>query len=181
MVLTDQFVWAHLPKTGGDATRVMFQRLSMVKDVVSATDPLKHRPFPVHGPVTRFVNIRCLPSWCLSVYQHAANFGWLLEPPLSITLSQMVCSNFADQWLHFLTRGGTLPVTRFFRQEHLVDDFRNALFPIVGDELNAIVCQRVNVLSQYEHDVERWWAPKEIVEMYRRNPIWARIERRLYA
>ncbi len=78
MIVGDGFVWAHLPKTGGDAAAAMFAavpRLAVARD-----DPHDHRKhqtiearvaegLDLSGRVT-VCTIRRLPAWVLSSARH---------------------------------------------------------------------------------------------------------------
>src|SRR5690242_15301969 len=80
MVIGERFAWAHLPKTGGDATQAM---LRAVPGLVRLADPAdshdKHLPFWARGDevagLLLVMNIRRLPDWTLSVARHKARAG----------------------------------------------------------------------------------------------------------
>lgn len=80
MVIGHGFVWAHMPKTGGDATQALF---ALLPHLVEQADPhiywKKHDPFSVREREAnidlttdrrRILNIRRLPSWMLSYTHH---------------------------------------------------------------------------------------------------------------
>ncbi|CAN5813224.1 hypothetical protein BH24ACT3_BH24ACT3_05730 [soil metagenome] len=80
MVIGETFAWAHLPKTGGDATARMF---AIVDHLVVEADPSgshrKHETFDGRQHRTgtdliarrqRLLNIRRLPSWVMSSVNH---------------------------------------------------------------------------------------------------------------
>jgi len=80
MVIGERFAWAHLPKTGGDATRRMLLSvpgLATVGDPADSND--KHLPFfarerEIEGKLL-VMNIRRLPAWTLSAAHHRAAHG----------------------------------------------------------------------------------------------------------
>ncbi len=80
MVIGNGFVWAHMPKTGGDATHALF---ALLPHLVEHADPRthwsKHQPFSLRQREAnidltsnrrRILNIRRLPSWMLSYTYH---------------------------------------------------------------------------------------------------------------
>ena len=80
MVIGNGFVWAHMPKTGGDAIHALF---ALLPHLVEHADPpiywKKHEPFSVREREAnidlttdrkRILTIRRLPSWMLSYTQH---------------------------------------------------------------------------------------------------------------
>lgn len=87
MIVGDRFVWAHLPKTGGDATARMFDLVPHL--VVERDDPRsqrKHQTLEARVAEgldltgrTTMCNIRRLPDWVVSSARHQLrHYG--LEP-----------------------------------------------------------------------------------------------------
>ena len=80
MVIGHGFVWAHMPKTGGDATHALFALLPhLVAHADSRNHWKKHDPFSVRQREAnvdlttarkRILNIRRLPAWMWSYTQH---------------------------------------------------------------------------------------------------------------
>lgn len=79
MVIADNFVWAHLPKTGGDSTHKLFRCLGLDCESDSIRQSGKHHSFAQREKATgqdltdrrrRIMNIRRLPSWVLSRAKH---------------------------------------------------------------------------------------------------------------
>ena len=76
MVIGDKFAWAHIPKTGGDSTNLLFRELG--NDSLRFIDgPEKHNSFSREGITgrDRISNIRRLPallkSWAVHYSQHS--------------------------------------------------------------------------------------------------------------
>lgn len=190
MVIGESFVWAHLPKTAGDATCAM---LSAVPGLVRSADPpdsnAKHDPFfareaEIAGKL-RVMNIRRLPAWALSAAQHRAVHG--VHPdyrprPLE-TAEQMANQTDPDDLLRWMTDHDRLNVQRWLRAESLEDDLLKlldelgVLTPEVRERVHAV--GRLNVGS-YDREPARWFTPAQIRRLYERNPGWAEIERRVY-
>ena len=81
MVIGKSFVWAHLGKTGGNATVRLFQLFpELIEHADSPDDPAKHAwftecPGRIKGKA-RALNIRRLPSWLLAFSVHRALHGY---------------------------------------------------------------------------------------------------------
>jgi hypothetical protein len=190
MIIGDSFAWAHLAKTGGDATYRMF---IAVPGLVSFADPLesndKHTPFFAREDEVRdkllVMNIRRLPAWTLSAGHHAAAVG--LHPeyrPLPLeTPEQMSSKTDADDLLRWMTDGNRFAVDRWLRLESLEQDVLalldelGELRPGVEDAVRAV--GQVNARS-YDRAVDRRFSSEQIERMYELNPGWAEIERRVY-
>jgi hypothetical protein len=190
VVIGERFVWAHLPKTAGDATSAM---LGTVPGLVRFADPPdsndKHLPFfareaEIAGKL-RVMNIRRLPAWSLSAAHHRAAYG--VHPdyrpaPLE-TPDEIVSKTDPDDLLRWMTDHGRLDVQRWLRAERLEDDVLALL-----DELGVLtpeVRERVLAVGQvnvgaYDRELGRWFTDVQVQRLYERNPAWAAIERELY-
>ena len=184
-----RFAWAHLPKTGGDATHEM---LCAIPGLVRFADPLdsndKHMPFfgredELSGKLL-VMNIRRLPAWTLSGAHHRAAHGEYPDytrQPLR-TPDEMTSSTDADDLLRWMTDHGRFEVDRWLRAESLADDLLGFLadLGIEGPEVREAVraVGRVNEGS-YDHHASRF-TPEQIDRLYERNPRWAAIERQVY-
>ncbi len=190
MVIGERFAWAHLPKAGGSATTELFRLFPEVivfEDVDHNND--KHTLFSdradeVEGKVLA-MNLRRLPFWVLSRAQHVAHWG--IHPdynPIPMdsphTLSE---SGFPDTRLALFTDDDRLTIDRWIRMESLADDFLTFISewtevpPEREEQVRGLA--PVNAL-EYDHDVDSWFTPDQIAAMYRNNPRWAAVEKRLY-
>jgi hypothetical protein len=190
VVIGERFAWAHLPKTGGDATALMLAAvpgLVRFADAVDSND--KHLPFfareaEVAGKLL-VMNIRRLPHWALSAAHHQAAHG--VHPdyrPQPLEAPEQIAEKTdADDLLRWMTDHGRFRVQRWLRAESLEDDVvallaeLNVLSAAVEAEVRAV--GRVNV-GAYERDLKRWFSADHLGRLYERNPTWARIERELY-
>jgi len=190
VVITEQFAWAHLPKTGGDATH---QMLCAVPGLVRFADPPdsndKHMPFfgredQIAGKLL-VMNIRRLPAWTLSGAHHRAKYGEYPDyrpQPLG-TPEEMTSSTDAEGLLRWMTDQGRFEVDRWLRAEALADDLLALLaeLGVEGPEVRDAVLAvgRVNEGS-YDHDLVGRFTDEQIRRLYELNPTWASIERRVY-
>jgi hypothetical protein len=190
MVIGERFAWAHLPKTGGDATQRMLlsvSGLAYFADPPESND--KHLPFfarerEIEGKLL-VMNIRRLPAWTLSAAHHRAKHGVHPEyAPLALeSAEEMTSKTDADDLLRWMTDHDRLPVARWLRAEALEQDVLALLdeLGVSSPQARAAVesVGRVNVGS-YDHDPGRHFSPAQISRLYSLNPAWARIERDLY-
>lgn len=189
MIIGRQFAWAHLPKTGGDATYELFK---LFPELIIFAHPRetnnKHDVFAAHkqelsGKLLA-MNVRRLPSWMLSMSQHQAHYGLHPDhehPPLNSEL--MSTSSAADNALRSFIDNGNFPVDLWIRTEYLIDDFLKMVSrftEIHQDKIEAIRgMKRVNQMS-YNHQLDRWFTPKQLERIYEANPLWASVEHELY-
>jgi hypothetical protein len=190
MVIGKEFAWAHLPKTGGDATLVLFK---LFPEAILFADyeesNVKHTPFVdrearVTGK-SLAMNIRRLPFWMLSRWQHVSRHG--LHPdyePIPIpSAEEMAESDLPDSRIELFTDGGRFKIEHWIRTEHLVDDFLEFISgyaEVTPDRRQAAASLRPVNAYDYDHDVASWFTPGQIARMYERNPAWAELERHLY-
>lgn len=190
MVIGRRFAWAHLPKTGGDATLAMF---SAVPGLVQSADPVdsndKHMPFfgretEVAGKLL-VMNIRRLPDWVFSGAQHKARHGVFPDyrPGPLESWEEITSRTDADDLLRWMTDHGRFHVERWLRAECLEQDVV-ALLSELGElspETRRAVTGvgRVNE-GQYAHEQARSLSTAQLAQLYGLNPGWAEIERRVY-
>ena len=190
MVITDQFAWAHMPKTGGDATTEMLQS---VPGLVRFADPPesndKHMPFfgredEIAGRLL-VMNIRRLPAWSLSGAHHRARHGEFPDysPRPLRTPDEMADSTDAEDLLRWMTDHGRFAVDRWLRAEALAEDLLGLLAELRLDSSEArrriLAVGRVNA-GAYDHGLVERLSAAQVRRMYERNPTWAAVERRVY-
>lgn len=199
MIVSDRWIWLHVPKCAGTATEKILHGAfgadpSVHFDAVGAAHPviwhdgLADRAVrdPGFGPAGRAVvaNIRRLPSWLLSrVHFEVQRYGHA-----AVVSRAVLCSGRfrpvpkgvakplrkADQELARYAPG----VTHWLRTEHLAEDVGRAFgveVPPRGgrDKLNATTLD-------YIKDVAFWFTGEELAALYAANPLWAGIERQVY-
>ena len=193
MIVSQKFVWAHLPKTGGDATATMIQqvpRLVVLADHLD--DNAKHLSFSermgsINGKLL-VANIRRLPAWTFSLVSHVARFGrwpdYVAERPPPA--AAVAADAEADRHLQEII--GDFEVDVWLRQEHLEDDlvrFLGTVTTLTVDEEAAIrSVGRVNEQRRARRlrrvSADTFFSPAEVETLYASNPRWAAIERRVY-
>jgi hypothetical protein len=190
MVIGERFAWAHLPKTGGTATLELFKQfpeLIVLGDFEESN--AKHTPFTeredqIAGKELA-LNIRRLPYWVLSRAQHVARWG--IHPdyvpiPMS-TPAELAESDFPDTRIAVYTDGGRFEIAHWIRMENLPEDFLafvSAYTDVAPSRRQAVQSTPMINAHQYDHDLSSWFSPDQIERMYKRNPLWAALERQLY-
>ncbi|MFN8164555.1 MAG: hypothetical protein U0R26_12175, partial [Solirubrobacterales bacterium] len=189
MVITKHFAWAHLGKTGGDATQQMLEAVpGLVEWAHSPDTNAKHDPFALHAAAIagrlRVMNLRRLPSWILSRAQHMRTHGPWPEGRHHYmqTADEMVEDIYADYDLRRMSDGPRCPIQWWLRQEHLADDVA-ALLDHFG-QLTGTAQEGITSVpyraKAYAHDLESTFTAEQIRRMYRLNPGWAEVERKVY-
>jgi hypothetical protein len=188
MVIGQRFAWAHLPKTGGDATRAM---LCAIPGLVRFADPAesndKHMPFfgreeEVAGKLLA-MNIRRLSHWAVSGAQHRARHGLYpdYQPGPLESPEEIASRTDADDLLRWMTDHGRFRIDRWLRMEFLQDDLL-ALLGDLGERSPAAerAIGSVGRLNEgrYPHELEL--TSDHVARLYELNPIWAEVERRAY-
>jgi hypothetical protein len=190
MVIGEGFAWAHMPKTGGDATLAMFR---LFPDLIEFADPDdtndKHAPFDSRAQMIRgkllVMNFRRLPAWVLSRAQHVSRRG--LHPdyvpqPMG-TADELADSSFPDSRLVLYTGDGRFHPDRWLRMETLAQDFLGFVsdFRAVNDaERDRVLALGAINRAEYDHEPGTWFSPDQVRRMYLNNPAWATIEQELY-
>lgn len=190
MVIGDTFAWGHMPKTAGDATLAMFSTVGRVMTHSDAAETnekhalFRERPELVEGKEL-FLNFRRLPTWLLSYHQHVCRHGVFPDyrPQPMSSPRAMAESSIADTHLSWFTDDGRLGIGYWIRMEYLVRDFIAA----VSRHTELSQSERTQIESvgavnslDYEHELQAWFSPSQVLRMYEVNPWWATIEQRIY-
>jgi hypothetical protein len=188
MVVGRDFAWAHLPKTGGDATWALFRCVpDLVVRMHAPGDPRKHRTFVEEGvaDLRLVLNLRRLPSLALSYVHHARHYGIEGAFPRGyrMTPCEAVAFDRPERSLRRHLDRDRLEVHRWLRMENLREDFlefAGTLRPLDADEVERIRRVTTKPPMPYDHDPLRFFTPAEIERLYANNPPWARHELAVY-
>jgi hypothetical protein len=190
MVIGEQFAWAHLPKTGGDATLAMFRLFpELILHADDSNTNAKHDPFEAHAHEVSgkllVMNIRPLGSWMVSYAHHIARAGLFPDyTPLPMpSREELAESTVPDRTLSHLLGNGRFCVDRWFRTEHLTEDFARFVGELtdVSRACRQAISNFPNLNgTRYDHDVSKWLSPDAILGLYARNPLWAACEEEAY-
>jgi hypothetical protein len=186
VLITDHFAWAHVPKTGGNATTEMLWRIpGLLRYADSRTSRDLHVGFGARRGLVRdrcrVANIRRLPSFVTSYFMHVATYDTLATrrqpyPDLDVVTRDTT----ADRVLADITAGGELPVQRWLRTEHLVDDV--LAFVAEFQPLDDATIDRVRSVGRINPLPARpeGFTGEQLATLYAANPAWAAIEAEIY-
>ena len=193
MVVSHRFVWAHIPKTGGDAAAAMLQQIPRLVVLADpAGDNAKHLGFDqrresIAGKLL-VANIRRLPSLALSLARHRERFGSYPEyrPEGRGALAAVASGSTADAMLDAIL--GPYEVDVWLRQEELADDLIGFLRDVAGTTREEEAAIRAVGPVNRQRPKLRWrwrpadnvFTPAQVATLYANNPRWAAIEKRVY-
>lgn len=191
MVIGEKFAWAHIPKTGGDSTHLLFREVDDGR-LRFIDGPEKHNSFARERVVglDRISNIRRLPSllksWAVHYSQHSKwNPGnedrpftrdqllqgvvWWLEPYTSewklVKIDEVVFDYYElDKINHWI------------RTECLLGDFT----AVVSDYLDASKLKSDFLSNQGVYKKKIQFSRKELKKIYASCPRWAAVEEDVY-
>jgi hypothetical protein len=184
MVIGEQFAWCHMPKTGGDTTLELFQLLPRLivhadpRNVEAKHTTFAEREHEITGKLLA-CNLRRLPAWTLSWDQHFSQHRvTAMSSP-----QEMAERPRGDRRLAHYTAGGRFHIDRWLRMEYLAMDFTAFVSeltdPTDGERHSIANYPPVNALS-YDHEIDHWFTPAQVRQMYASNPVWAALEERVY-
>ena len=193
MVITKNWVYGHLAKTGGDAVHqwcrqlVSEGHLDSQAIIDSLNGPAKHDPFvarpTAQGKEKYVLGMRRLPSWTLSFLHEVTRsnraimmqYGWqtieqVLRPESALA------APFADLHLQHIDPDGER-VTDWLRSESLLKDFTKFLSLTTE---TAELLQRVPTKTRHDRDARQFFTRRQIYDLYRLNSRWAAYECMVY-
>lgn len=191
MITTDQFVWLHLPKTGGTSTARLFRSLnidgiSVDPDHVDAKhDSIETRTCNLNpsqlGKKT-LITSRRLSSWLLSDWHHKTK-----KIGLSLPFEPVKCGLFfslrlggiwvsADYWIQYFN---ARTCTHVIRLEHLEEDSNKLVRPLLppGTPKLTFPSQNINL---YEKSIEYYFGARDLKRIHMNNPAWSEWEQEIY-
>lgn len=197
MVIGEKFVWAHMPKTGGNTTAKMFE---LFKDKLIHFDELsehnKHDTFTrkekklnqAFTDKSKILNIRRLANWTLSLAQHQKRYSNIDIVPDEMSEGKIrITDGKGGYKLHrmddYIKRFMCGNVDYWLRTEHINADFVKVMsqfFPITDAEKKDLEDVRVNVNNRYKKGLELHFTPTQIEKLYLNSPFWADLEKRIY-
>ena len=199
MVISDDFIWLHFPKTAGTSTEKVLRKLfGKVKTV--HFDKIDHHHIIWHHTIAKrrahdpdfspsgkklICGFRRLPHWLLSrIY-----FEYSRNPQRIVTRDMLLRGQFFEAKgdlnnADVYARRYSPDVTHWIRTEHLVDDFYAVFGPLSGvkqpriEKYFAKGKNRTKV--NYIKDIQFYFSAAELAQLYACNPLWARIEQEIY-
>jgi len=194
MIEGPNFIWLHLPKTGGTSMNRLI-REHHIPDVVVDPDHLdsKHDSIPVRetrsewraGQRQRFITARRLEAWLISDWQHKRRH---MGVP-NLDFEPVRCGLFysfrlggtwvaADWWLQYFELNPTMQAIRL---EFLQEDLNKYLIPILPSGTQPFsVPPRENAKPIELNKEEPTLTTEEKIRIKKVNPLWSSWEESLY-
>ena len=197
MLITSEYAFCHVPKTGGHALALMLAKAGFLfqhcpftienGNVIDSTNE-KHKTFldfedRIAGK-KKVLIIRRLDSWWLSYMWHQSkhtfvNFKGNIEKTQTrsytskkqghLLLPDITCwSCFPDMLLQKYVDS---PLDYVLRMEHLREDLKEVL---------SIDCEEISRSKASYSPPTRYWTDEARQILYRQNPYWANMEARHY-
>ncbi len=201
MVICNEFIWLHIPKTAGDATLAMFKLLDHEWAVIDPnTDPEKHGTLAdAHARVREsaqlpvIANLRRLPELVLSYFFHmqrhradevfanGRSFGQMDFGEFSRYLVEHPETHSYDNVIEGFV--GDRAVDHWIRVSDLSASFVEIIGSIIS--LDETVCEqllsvRANVGTYDKRSITDWYSREDIEALYRNAPRWREAELKTY-
>ena len=191
MITSDQFVWLHLPKTGGTSTARLFRSLN-IEGISVDPDHVdeKHESVetrmvglnPNQIPKKTIITSRRLSSWLLSDWHHKTK-----KMGLSLPFEPVRCGLFyslrlggiwvsADYWIHYFKAKNCTHVVRL---ENLEEDSNRIVVPLLATKINCLKFPTSNA-NNYKRKIERFFSGADLKRIYQNNPAWTSWEEEIY-
>jgi hypothetical protein len=199
MIVGKDFIWLHFPKCAGTETEQILRRNfagdhNIAFDAIDPERVIWHHSIPIrkqYDPTfdvrgrAVICNIRRLPNWLLSrVHDEKVR-----SPHLVVTREMFARGRFfrlngqvlsADDLMNRYT---AYPVTHWIRTENFPADFLavfSKYLPLSGIDPASEFKQANTNKMDYIRDVEFYFTRDELALLYRANPVWADMERKVY-
>jgi len=208
MIISKNYIIAHLPKTGGHALSLMLSKypefgfefdFNFIKNrATKKKDVVIHRTFEdVEIKEQQLVCcIRRLPAWIMAINYHQSvhyklNYKgrstkrfknetyskvsqhWSNQNGFLSSASMAASSNYPDFILKSYLKIPKNKKIQWLRQEYLVKNI-SKLLRIKIKSVNRIHGYR------YDHTIKNFFFEHEVKRLYDNNPIWAKLEEKIY-
>ena len=197
MIRSSNFIWLHLPKTGGTSTARMFNTLAIAGvEVDDETKDSKHQSWDDRlGEQTDqsregtqsqkpkiIITTRRLNAWLLSDWHHKTiKMG--LDLPFEPVKSGLFYSLrlggtwvAADYWIQYFKAE---QCDAAIRLENLEEDANNIVLPLLPPRTSRLVFPRSNT-NQYSKNEDQFFNNTDKARIRENNPKWASWEEKVY-
>ena len=190
MLVSDYFIWLHLPKTGGTSTAKLFRELNIPgihvdPDYIDKKhESIQHRLSNANPEINKktIITTRRLTSWLLSDWHHKTQkMG--LELPFEPVKSGLFYSLrlggtwvAADYWIHYFSARSC---THTVRLENLEEDSNRYVLPLLPKGTKQLKFPRQNT-NQYSKKIEDFFSKSDFIRIHENNPAWSNWEEKIY-
>ena len=190
MIHSIDFIWLHLPKTGGTSTAGLFRDLHIPGvDVDPDTEDSKHESIETrlgqaHRKTSKLTIItsRHLASWLLSDWHHKTKKIGLALPfePVksglfySLRLGGIWVS--ADYWIQYFQ---VFKCDRVIRLENLEEDSNKFVWPLLPPGTPKLNFPNRNI-NFYQKNIEFFFSGRDLERVHSNNPAWSEWEQKIY-
>lgn len=192
MIITKEFIWFHLGKTGGDMFHYLMNKYYK-KHIIfqhDVEDPHKHVNIPPkeYKHIKNYIiGFRKLPSWIISHNRHQLEYeckNMSYDDAVNHTKnSRIVFKGFIDSPDNFLkeyVRNNTIDRTSFIRQEYLLEDFTKIAGNYLGKNKTIVEEEKETIKNSNTETKQITLTHEEENLLYKLNPFWSSIESVLY-
>ncbi len=196
MIVSESFVWMHVPKCGGTFIDHILQKYYWDHPTIQFDDYsgsetiLRHESVAARqkrlsinlGSKIRIANFRRLPSWIISLTQFRKSTTGIETPRELYTKGQFLMTpNTVIKADQILQNYEPIRMSRWIRLEFLKQDFLAAFsdlmdISMIDDDTWLI---KVNE-AHYNKDLRYWFSLEELQHLYSENPTWRDLELKLY-
>ena len=190
MIISNQFIWLHLPKTGGTSTAALFRELALADvNVDQDEEDSKHESIETRLGSRKNVNnkltiitSRRLASWLLSDWHHKTKKMGLnlpFEPVKSGLFYSLRLGGTwvaADYWIHYFE---ATKCDRIVRVENLKADSNHQVWPLLPAGTPKLEFPTRNTNS-YQRNIENFFGPNDLKRIHSNNPAWSAWEKSVY-
>ena len=190
MIITNKFIWLHLPKTGGTSTARTFRELDIPgisvdpDDIDAKHESIESRLDGVKSCQEKvsIITTRRLASWLLSDWHHKTKKMGLNLPFSPVTSGLFYSLRLggtwvsADYWIHYFR---ATSCTYTVRLEHLEEDSNNFVLPLLPKGTKPLQFPRQNT-NQYSNKIEDYLGRSDLKRIYANNPAWSTWEMQTY-
>lgn len=196
MIIGDSFVWLHFPKCAGTTTTAALLKNfvgdpSVQFDATGQGEPIWHdtvaererRSGVSLSDKDVLANIRRLPAYVVSKIHYTES----LNPDIRHSREHLLTGEFMEvdgskySPDYLLRHYEAHIVSNWIRTEHLKEDVVSVFgrYLDLTDKDFSILSEKINS-TDYSRGLAKWYSRREMARLYRKNPVWAKIERRVY-
>lgn len=192
MIITKEFIWFHLGKTGGDMFHYLMNKYYKEHIIFQhdTKDPRKHIKVPPkeYEHIKKYViGFRRLPSWIISHNRHKLkneckylSYEEIVEHTKNNTLVFKSSFSSPDIFLKGYVHRDMIDRTSFIRQEYLLEDFTKIIGNYLGKNKTIIEEEKKTIKNSNTETKQIKLTNEEEKLLYKLNPFWSSIESVLY-